>query len=254
MRQFIALAGALVTAAAIASTVTARAQETPSGQQGPPAPSRTLELKLNAGYTQGFGSIAPGSSISGMAGPGLGIDIDADYRANPNWSLGLQGEYQEFVSNRAGSNRSAGARGIAGNVGATYHGKPEARGDPWIRLGTGYRGLWHVSAIGEPTTLTHGFELAKASVGYDLRVSSQVALAPQVGADLNLFVWRLQSGANAQLSSPQVGTFVFAGLQGRFDTQSPRSSQTRTSPASSAGSTRTSRGRQHTGQSSVYLW
>jgi hypothetical protein len=224
MRPNFALAVALLSAAAIASTSAVRAQETPYPQQGFAAPTNTFELKLNAGYTQGFGNITPGTSILDVGSAGLGLNIDADYRANPNWSLGLQGEYQEFVSNRSTTNGSAGARGFAGNVGATYHVMPQMRGDPWIRLGTGYRGLWRVSSSALPTMLTHGFELGKATVGYDLRVSPQVAIGPQVGADLSLFLWRYQTGANVQLSSPQVGTFVFAGIQGRFDMSAGRSS------------------------------
>jgi hypothetical protein len=214
MRQNIARVGAaLVCAGAVTSVSVARAQEAPYSEQRVAAPANAFELKVNAGYTQGFGMIAPGRSIPDVAGAGFGVGVDADYRGNPTWSVGVQGEYQEFASRPL----DTAARGLAGNIGATYHAMPFLRGDPYLRLGTGYRLLWQVNPPGAPTALLHGFELAKATIGYDVRVSSDVALAPQVGADLNLFVWQNQNGTNSALSTAQVGTFIFAGLQGRFD-------------------------------------
>ncbi|SRR5579883_509870 len=205
--------GALLCTAALAwAGRSASAQEQTYAQKGIPAPTNALELKVGTEYTQGFGMIAPGQSIGDTAGPGFGVHVDADYRAAPAWSLGLQGEYQEFATER-----DTAARGFVGNLGVTAHLAPYVRGDPWLRLATGYRFLWQVDPPGAPTTLLHGFELAKATIGYDIRVSREVALAPQVGGDVNLFVWREQNGTNTALSTAQWGTFVFAGLQGRFD-------------------------------------
>jgi outer membrane protein OmpA-like peptidoglycan-associated protein len=62
------------------------------------------------------------------------------------------------------------------------------------------------------------FELLAAKVGYDVRVSEDVAIAPVLGADLNMFVWENPSNSSSGvMSTAQVGTFVYAGLQGRFD-------------------------------------
>jgi hypothetical protein len=202
----------LVCAGALSFGSGARAEEANYFERGVPAPSHALELKVGTSYTQGFGMIAPGRSIRDTAGAGIGVDLDADYRANPTWSVGVQGEYQEFANEL-----NTAARGMAANVGVTFHAMPYSRGDAWLRLGTGYRLLWSVNPPGEPNALRHGFELAKATIGYDVRVSSDVALSPVVGADLNLFVWEDQNGANRTLASAQVGTFIFAGLQGRFD-------------------------------------
>jgi hypothetical protein len=78
--------------------------------------------------------------------------------------------------------------------------------------------LWSVNPLGgSPTTMVHGFELAKATFGYDFRFSPGVAIAPVVGADVDLWAWQEQNGVNTALSSAQVGMYVFAGLQGRFD-------------------------------------
>jgi hypothetical protein len=180
-----------------------------------PAPSNALELKVGTGYTQGFGNIAPGQSIPSNARAGIAVDGEIDHRITPHWSLGLQGEYQEFDA----INNSA-ARGFAGNLGFTVHGSPYLQADPWFRLGFGYRMTWLLNPLNEPgvgQTMLHGFELAKATLGYDFRLSPGVALAPEVGADVNLFLWRDQNGTNTSLSDPQVGTFIFAGMQARFD-------------------------------------
>jgi outer membrane protein OmpA-like peptidoglycan-associated protein len=118
------------------------------------------------------------------------------------------------------------SRGLAANLGATYHFEPVVRGDPWLRLGTGYRMVWENDPTGASgaTVLRHGFELLTAKVGYDVRVSEDVALAPVVGADLDMFLWEDPSNGNSHaLSSAQVGTFVYAGLQGRFDIGGTRS-------------------------------
>jgi hypothetical protein len=182
--------------------------------QGPmPAPSNAFELKLGTGYTQGFGNIAPGRGINSVAGAGIGFSLDLDYRATPLVSAGLEAQYQEFTTEN-----NTGSRGLAGSIGATIHGAPDQRGDPWLRLGTGYRLLWDVNHTGpfgqlNTTNLFHGFDIVTAKVGYDFRPSPDVALAPVVGADLQTFVWE-----NATpLSTAQLGTFIYAGLQGRFN-------------------------------------
>jgi hypothetical protein len=90
--------------------------------------------------------------------------------------------------------------------------------------------FWTVEA---QSTLTHGIELAKATVGYDFRVDSQVAFAPIVGVDATLFDWQYSYGAHAltTMSRAQVGTFVFAGLQARFDVGSSERLPPVTEPA-----------------------
>jgi hypothetical protein len=180
-----------------------------------PAPMNALELKAGTGYTQGFGMLLPGQAVINNARAGIGVDAEIDHRITPHWSTGIQGEYQEFdpINNQA-------ARGFAGNVGFTVHGSPYQVGDPWFRLGFGYRMLWLLNPLNQPNvdqTMVHGFQLAKATLGYDFRLSPGVALAPEIGADVNLFLWKDQNGSNTALSNPQVGSFIFAGMQARFD-------------------------------------
>jgi len=131
-------------------------------RKGIPAPSRALELKVGSGYTQGIGMILPGTGIPSIAGPGIGVNADLDYRATAHASIGVGGQYQEFQN----GNQNSAARGVAANLGVTYHASPMLRGDPWARLGFGYRMLWSVDPVaGGPTTLIHGFELANSTWG-----------------------------------------------------------------------------------------
>jgi outer membrane protein OmpA-like peptidoglycan-associated protein len=224
MRYAIATLGLLVGSAAWSSAASAQESGGSYLEQRVPPPSDAFELKVGTGYTQGLGNIAPGRTIRDVAGAGIGVSVDADYRLNPLWSLGVEGQYQEFTAER-----NSGARGFAGNVGATYHFAPVFRGDPWLRLGTGYRLLWENDPVGATagiSVLRHGFDWLTAKVGYDVRVSEDVALAPVIGADFNTFFWEEPSnGDNHVLSSAQIGTFLYAGLQGRFDIGGKRGSE-----------------------------
>jgi hypothetical protein len=212
MRKKIALFGAVALGAGVlAGGSTAHAQEASYFQQTVPAPSRALELQVGTGYTQGFGNVLPGQGISNVAGPGLGFDLGIAYRISPRWSAGVEGQYQEFANEQ-----NTAARGLTAGAGATYHLNPTLRGDPFVRMSGGYRMLWSVNPPGVPTTTILGLELAKATFGYDVRISPDIALAPMVGANLDVFVLRDTNGLRV-LAPPQLAAFVFAGLGGRFD-------------------------------------
>jgi hypothetical protein len=209
----------MVAALAIGSTlcVTVRAQERPPSylQQRLPVPSDAAEVKLGTGYTQGFGNLARGRGIDNVAGPGVAVNAQIDYRIDPHWSVGAESQFQSFEDAENDS-----ARGLTANVGPTYHFQPLLRGHPWLRLATGYRLLWENTPLGVQglSVLRHGFELIVAKVGYDIRVTRNVAFAPVIGGDLNVFIWQGPANARSlQMASGQVATFFYAGLEGRFN-------------------------------------
>ncbi len=220
MRHIILFGGVVALTALCA---TARAQETTESYlaQHVRAPSQALELKLMTGYSQGVGNLTPSRTLADASGAGIGVSADIDYRLSHRWSIGGEAQYQELTPNQNES-----ARSFAANVGATYHLDPMLRGDPWGRLGTGYRIFYDNDPTGEPNAPWRrlGFDLLTAKIGYDVRISEDVAIAPVVGADLTLFAWEFPSNGPAQvMSSPQVGSFIYAGLQGRFDIGGERS-------------------------------
>jgi hypothetical protein len=198
----------------IALEPSARAQESYFRAPVPP-PSRAVEMQLSAGYTQGFGNIFPNRSINDVAGAGLGLTAALGYRFTPRVSLEAEGQYQAFLSNNFGT-----SQGLDINAGVTLHGTPYRRGDPWLRLGTGYRWLWLTNVtpgnFGILITQTVGFsgwDIINARIGYDIRPSPGVSWAPFVGANLQTFIW----ANTTAFSSWQWGTYIYAGLQARFD-------------------------------------
>jgi len=175
------------------------------------APTKALELTVGSGYTQGFGSLQSGVGMPSVATPGIGVDVGVGYRMSPKAAVLVSGQYQELTAERA-----SGARGLTGTLGLTYHLAPMQRVDPWVEVGTGYRLLWEDPVAG-PNLLTHGFQLGRVRAGLDFRAGPNAAIGPMIGADANLFLFQDIPGVQTNIADPTVSTFVFAGLQGRFD-------------------------------------
>ena len=180
------------------------------------APSNAFEIQVNAGYVQGFGPRIPakgdlaGTSLDrGGMGTGLGLA----YRATPNSSVGLLGSCSMQDTAKGARLRSAVA-----SIDATYHANPYQRLDPYLSLGTGYRMMWDRPGSTGPETFTHGFQLARAAVGLDVRLTKDIAISPTLGGDVNMFLWRSGDGQGTQtIQNPKVNASLFAGVAGRFD-------------------------------------
>jgi hypothetical protein len=181
-------------------------------QQRVAAPSQAFEATVGTGYTQPCGLLRQGVGMPDVAKAGIGIDVAGGYRVDPHGGVSLGGQYQELNAQNADA-----TRGAALTLAAQYHIAPTTRLDPWVELGTGYRMLWQVQGQNNPTVLNHGFELARARAGFDLRLSPDIAVAPVIGADATVFLWQDVGGNNTAISDPRVSTFVFAGVQGRLD-------------------------------------
>jgi len=182
-------------------------------EQQLPAPSQAFEATVGTGYTQGFGMLRSGVGMPQVAHEGIAIDASAGYRIDPHFAVAFAGQYHELSAQNASA-----TRGVTGTLAAQYHIVPQTRLDPWVELGTGYRLLWQVPSTNiEATALTHGWEIARARVGFDLRLSPDIAISPVIGADATVFLWQDIGGNNTAIGSPTVNTFVFAGVQGRLD-------------------------------------
>lgn len=182
------------------------------------APRKAFELGLDMGFAQGFGPVDSKRGVSDLANGGMGLGLSLGYRASPGFSIAATGQLQGLnASNTVPSGTMV--RGATAGVEATFHTAPFERADPWMSLGAGYRILGEVPGDNTKSTmLTHGFELGKLAVGVDVRPSESVALAPMIGADLNMFVWQNEAGARpGPITNRGVSTFVFAGVRGRFD-------------------------------------
>jgi hypothetical protein len=211
--------GALASAAASTAHAQVATEEgRPYIQRRIPAPSMSTELGVSVGYTQGFGDVQRGQRIGNVADAGLGVGLNLGYRASPFFSIGWSGQYQEFQPDIA-LTRGTSVRGVATGFEAGFHTMPFQRIDPFLTAGAGYRVMWIAPAGPNNNVMIHGFELAKLQAGIDLRLSRDVAIAPVIGADLNLFVWRNPEGpvGNLEIGDKRVNTFLFAGALGRFD-------------------------------------
>jgi hypothetical protein len=212
-------------ALALTCAGTALAQQTATQQMEAPtyvttpfrAPRNAFEINVNTGYTQGFGDIMPGQKIGDVADAGLGIGLDLGYRATPGFSISASAQYQEFDPDN--SLKATATRGLTAGLNATWHFAPFQRVDPTFALGTGYRLLWEVPEGPNNNLLTHGFQLVKGQLGLDVRLNDSIAIGPMVGADLTLFLWQNPEGpaGNREIDDPRISTFVYAGVQGRFD-------------------------------------
>jgi outer membrane protein W len=210
-------------ALAAASASSASAQTAPMmGERAPRgtvrAPANAFEVQANTGYTNGFGpqiGATRNTPSSGIGGSGMGVGLGLAYRANPRSSVGVVGSYSQ-------QNGTAGSqlRGATAGLDATYHANPFQRLDPFLSIGTGYRMVWEQAAGDDqtlPDTFTHGFQLARAAVGVDVRLTDDIAIAPTIGGDVNMFLWRNAGRGNQTIDNPRVHAFLFAGVAGRFD-------------------------------------
>ena len=175
------------------------------------APSNAFELSLGTGYTQGFGNLQSGVGMPSVATPGIAVELGLGYRIDHRFMVGWQGQYAELTAERTNT-----ARAFTTGIALQYHLAPMQRVDPWLEIGAGYRFLVEDAAIG-PTLLTHGFQLARARIGIDLRPEEAISLGPVIGADATMFLFQDFPNVATNISDPTIATFVFAGVQGRFD-------------------------------------
>ena len=185
------------------------------------APKRALELSPGLSYSAPFGEVAKGANVRDFAGSALAPQLGIAYRVVPEMALGVTGFYQEFS---AGNDTNDGitTRGRARAVGVgpdiTVHFRPYQRVDPFLRGGFGYRAMWEVRDGGNNDVVRHGFELGRLALGLDMRMSKDIAIAPVLAANANMFLWQSRdNGGRSSISDPRVNVSVSAGFEARFD-------------------------------------
>ena len=182
------------------------------------APSNALELGVATGYTQGVGPIGGGMQhVEDVSRAGGAVEIDAMYRINPTFAVGGYGSFSTYSTGDHISG-STDVFGATAGIQAAAHLRPERSVDPWVSLGTGWRGLWLTPNASKNTSL-QGLELARLQIGVDYRVSKDVAISPVVGGSLNMFVSQdsPMTSSYSEISDKKVNFIGFAGLAGRFD-------------------------------------
>lgn len=177
-----------------------------------------LELSIGTGYAEGFGNVgATQRSLQDLSAAGGAVQLGIGYRIVPHLSLGVYGSGSAFAHG-GNVDRSTNLQSWTAGVEAGWHFLPASQMDPVVSLGTGWR-AYGITTTTRGNTWQHGLELARLQVALDYRLTPEIAISPVIGADATLFLTEWAPGdTNYQpIASPNVNTFVFAGLLGRFD-------------------------------------
>ena len=187
-----------------------------------PRLERAFEVSMDLGYGQGFGNVGAGMlSLGQAAGPGAQLGIGLGYRFTPSFMLGIYVTGAGFVRG-PDVDPSTSIDTSAAGIQVNYHIAPYAPFDPWIGIGTGWRGYWLDNSQG--LTALQGLELARLQVGLDIATVEGVTFGPMIGVDLSTLLTESGPGGHhyTAIGSPDVNTFLFCGLVGRFDLRAGR--------------------------------
>lgn len=183
-----------------------------------PAVQNAFEIGVATGYTQGGGKLGGNmGSLEDVSGPGGVVEVDLGYRVLPYLSLGAYGTFSKYQhGDRIDSNTDV--LGATAGLQGVVHFRPDTSIDPWVSLGTGWKGLWLDPSSGKTTSL-QGLELARLQLGVDYRVSKDVAIAPVIGGSLSMFISQDSAMTTdlTEITDKKVNFTGFAGLAGRFD-------------------------------------
>ena len=217
----VALHGCAASALILLSAAAAHAQEVP-----PQAPigahGSAFELGIAGGYAQSFSPASTAGANGAVLTTGAGGALDADlgWRASSNLAIGAWGHGAQLGVTAAQAPPAI-PRNLyeaAAGLGGTWHFQPSAAHlDPWVAVGTGWRGQWFGYGNGA-TYAEHGLELVRARVGLDVRVSRAVAIGPIVGGSMDAYLTQQLPGGRwvAVSGRPLAGSF-FAGIRGTLD-------------------------------------
>jgi hypothetical protein len=181
------------------------------------APEKAVELTVGTGYAQGFGDVGNGqATLQDVGKAGGAVELGVGYRVTPSLMIGVYGTGSMY-GRSDGVDSSTKVYSSTAGVQAAWHFLPTNTFDPWVALGTGWRGYWVDADRG--VSSMHGLELARLQLGADYRLTDAVAISPVFGIDMSTFLTKKEPGSSgfANIDSPKVNTFIFAGLLGRFD-------------------------------------
>jgi hypothetical protein len=183
-----------------------------------------LELNLSSAYSQGWGNLTDptgalaqpfGRRFQDAAGPGVQFGLDVGWRISPMFALGVYGTIAGYLNdtNVEGYN----VRSLTGGIQGSWYMRPFRAFNPWITLGSAYRGVWVIPSFTGQTP-RQGWQIARLQVGTDFRVSNDISVAPYLAGDINvIFGEKLPGGEYRNLDGPPAFATFTAGVVGRFD-------------------------------------
>ena len=149
------------------------AQEVVAPSRSLSSVEKALEITVGAGYAQGFGDIGNGqSSLTDQASAGGEVTLGIGYRINRQFMIGVYGSGSKYSTKdlTSGADIWSATAGVQGN----YYFLPDDEWNPWVSLGSGWRGHW-IDRNGSKDS-RHGWDLARLTVGVDYRVSPEFAV------------------------------------------------------------------------------
>ena len=187
-------------------------------QTSRPAVTNAFEIGIAGGYAQGTGDIGTGmADLGDLTGAGGAVELQLGYRIIPQLTLGVYGSFSGYSDGDL-IEQPTDVFGAAAGIRADWHFLPAADFDPWVSLGTGWRGLWLSPEEGANTDL-QGFEIARLQVGVDYRITPEVAITPVIGTSVTMYTQ--QDGPSTDgyesIDDPEAQLYFFGGLMGRFD-------------------------------------
>jgi hypothetical protein len=177
-----------------------------------------IEISVGTGYAQGVGKTGGGmADLDELSGPGGAVQLELGYRVIPHLTIGGYGTLSLHDNGDAIDDKTD-VFGATAGVQAAWHFRPESSFDPFVKLGTGWKGLWLSPDTGKNTSL-QGLELARLQVGVDYRITPEVAIAPVVGGSLGMFISQdsPMTADYTELDNKEVNFTGFAGIAGTFD-------------------------------------
>jgi hypothetical protein len=173
---------------------------------------------LGNAFSQGFGRAAHDElKIGDLASGGFSTQLGLGYRVSPHLMIGWYLEGARYFSGTAvpdGTVNYSAAMGVQAN----WHFMPFSRIDPWIGVGTGGRGYW-VDAPKSQGSGMYGLDVLRLRAGADYKLGPSTSVGPMVGASFAtlLAVDDSSTSGARDIDSPGLSTFVYAGVQGRFE-------------------------------------
>ena len=183
-----------------------------------PAVKSAFEIGVATGYSQGGGKLGGNMlNLEDVSGPGAAVEVDVGYRIIPELTLGAYGTFAKYQHGDS-IDSNTDVLGATAGIQAAWHFRPDRSVDPWVSLGTGWKGLWLNPSSGKVTSL-QGLELARLQLGADYRITKDIAISPVIGGSLSLFISQDSAMTTdlTEIQDKKVNVTGFAGLSGRFD-------------------------------------
>ncbi len=178
-----------------------------------------LSLGARVGYAVPVGDVSAGISLGSVVAGLVPVQLNATWRFDPTWRLGLYLQYgysriaDAFCPPGASCSGAQLGLGVQGAY-AFATGSPT----PWIGAGLGLElQMATVSADGARNTLRlFGFEVVDLQAGLDWRLPSGFAIGPFASFGLGQYRTVTSGGASADLATALHG-WLRLGVKGAFD-------------------------------------